>query len=143
MTPAEWSAILIALIGAGLLKYAVDFFKWLKTRQEQKAPEAQRVQSIATVDASLAVVARARDELEADNVRLRSQLAETDARHAAEMARRDLREKAMREEITVLENKLRALLAEVEKLKDRHLYDDLAERQHRQTPGFPGPLRHP
>ncbi len=143
MTGIEWTPILVALIGAGLLKYAADLFKWLRTRKQANTPAALRQADIATVDLSLAVVARARDELEADNVRLRSQLAETDARHAAEMARRDLREKAMREEITVLENKLRALLAEVEKLKDRHLYDDLAERQHRQTPGFPGPLQHP
>ncbi len=141
MTPAEWSAILIALISAGLLKYAVDFFKWLRSRKEQRTPEAARVATIATVDASLAVVARARDELAADNVRLRSQLTETDARHAAEMARRDLREKAMREEIAVLESKLRALLTEVENLKDRHLYDDLEDRRSRQVPGFPGPLQ--
>ncbi len=144
MTPAEWSAILIALITAGLLKYVVDFIKWLRDRHQQRSPEAQRAQSIATVEASLAVVARARDELEADNVRLRSQRSETDARHAAEMARRDLREKAMREEITVLESKLRALLAEVEKLKDQHTFDEIeTTRKRMPTPGFPGPLQHP
>lgn len=144
MTPAEWSAILIALIGAGLLKYAVDFVKWLKSRRDEKAPEAIKAQHVATVDASLAVVARARDELEADNARLRAQMAESDARHEADRARWELRDKARREEIEVLERKLRALLAEVEKLKDQHLYEEIATtRERHQTPGFPGPLQHP
>lgn len=125
MTPAEWSAILVALITAGLLKYAVDFLKWLRQRHEDKQPEALRSTQIATVDQSLAVVARARDELEADNNRLRTQLAESDARHEAERSRWEIRDAARRAEIEVLESKLRQLLTEVEKLKDRHLYDDL------------------
>ncbi len=144
MTPAEWSAILIALIGAGLLKYAVDFFKWLKSRREEQAPERQRAHTIATVDASLAVVARARDELEADNDRLRRQMAESDARHEDDRARWELRDKARREEIEVLERKLRALLHEVEKLKDQHTFDEIETTRNRMhTPGFPGPLQHP
>ena len=120
MTPAEWSAILIALISAGLLKYAVDFAKWLRHRRVANSPEGQQVSSIATVDASLAVVARARDELEADNERIRRQLTEQDARYATELARRDAREAALQEEIIRLESKVREILSELEGLKRRH-----------------------
>ena len=134
MTPAEWSAILIALISAGLLKYAVDFLRWLKARQTAQTPAAQQAMAISTVDQSLAVVAKARDELEADNARLRAQMAESDARHEADRARWELRDKVRREEIEVLEAKLRSLLTEVEKLKDRHLFDDLERRGQ-----YPGP----
>ena len=129
MTPAEWSAILIALISAGLLKYLVDAIKAFRRGHLSKSPEALKGQQIATVDQSLAVVARARDELEADNARLRLQMAEQDARHEAERARWEVRDQARREEIEMLEVKLRQLLAEVEKLKDLHLYDALEARR--------------
>ncbi len=134
----EWTPILVALIAGGLLKYTVDFFKWLRSRREARAPEAVASTRIATVDQSLAVVAKARDELEADNARLRAQMVETDARHEADRARWELRDKLRREEIEVLEAKLRALLVEVEKLKDRHLYDDLDNGRRRL--GHPGPF---
>ncbi len=138
MTPAEWTAILVALIAAGLLKYIVDLVKWIRSRRDASSPDALRAATIATVDQSLSVVSRARDELEADNTRLRLQLAESDARHDAEIARRDIREKAMRAEIDALERKLRALLSEVERLKDRHLYDEVEESQRRRGTQYPG-----
>lgn len=125
MTPVEWTAIIVALISAGLLKYAVDGYKGWKKGRLAKTPAALQAAQIATVDQSLAVVARARDELAEDNARLRTLMAESDARHEADRARWELRDKSRREEIEVLEAKLRALLTEVEKLKDRHLYDDL------------------
>lgn len=141
MTPAEWTAILVALIAAGLLKYVMDFVKWLRSRHEASKPDAVRSSTIATVDQSLAVVARARDELEADNLRLRRERDEQDARHDADRARWELRDKARREEIEVLERKLRALLAEVEKLKDRHTFDEIEATHDRiQTHSqYPGP----
>jgi hypothetical protein len=142
MTPAEWTLILTTLITAGLLKYCVDFIKWLRARREAKTPEAQKITQIATVDQSLAVVARARDELEADNTRLRQQLHESDARHEADRVRWELRDKMRREEIEILESKLRQLLTEVEKLKDRTLYDELESRRLRTDPnGFPAVRR--
>ncbi len=145
MTPAEWTLIITTLITAGLLKALIDLVKWAYARRTTKraaeAPEAKQAASIATVDQSLAVVARARDELEADNIRLREQLAESDARHEADRARWELRDKARREEIEVLEAKLRALLAEVEKLKDRHTFDDIEASRH-QTSQYPGPQGH-
>jgi chromosome segregation ATPase len=140
VTPAEWTAILIALISAGLLKYAVDAVKAFRNRARARTPEALQATQIATVDQSLAVVARARDELEADNSRLRLQMAEAEARHEADRARWELRDKSRREEIEVLEAKLRQLLTEVEKLKDRHLYDEMEARRARPRTdpnGFP------
>ncbi len=119
MTPAEWSAILIALITAGLLKYAVDFVKWLHARRGAKTPEARKSQQIATVDQSLAVVAKARDELEADNARLRAQQAETDARHERDRAEWYTERTQLRGEIADLERRLREMLTEVENLRLR------------------------
>jgi len=143
MTPAEWTAILVALIAAGLMKYVVDLCKFISAKRKGKLPEAVQAVHVATVDQSLAVVARARDELEADNLRLRQQMAEADARHEADRARWELRDKARREEIEVLERKLRALLAEVEKLKDRHTFDEIEAthtriQSHSQYPGPQG-----
>lgn len=119
MTPAEWSAILIALIGAGLLKYAIDFIKWLRQRHMDRRPEAQTAHQIATVDQSLAVVARARDELEADNARLRAQQAESDARHERERSEWYAERMQLRGEIADLERRLRELLNEVQTIRIR------------------------
>lgn len=139
----NWGEIIVALIGAGLLKFAVDGLKWLVKRRQARTPEARDALHVTTADQSLTVVAKARDELEDDNRRLRNdndrlrrQQAESDARHDAERARWDLREAAMRAEIDGLERKLRALLTEVEKLKDKHT---LAEVENRRSRGqYPG-----
>ncbi|MBP2323342.1 SMC interacting uncharacterized protein involved in chromosome segregation [Kibdelosporangium banguiense] len=120
MTPAEWIPILIALISAGLLKYAVDVIKWWTVRRKSKTPEGKQAANLATLDQSLAVVARARDELEADNARLRAQLAEADARHAVERMTWTEEKAAMKSEIHELERRLREMLAEIENLKLRH-----------------------
>ncbi len=120
MTGAEWTMIAVALIGAGLLNYVKEILTWWRNRRISNTPEAKEAASIATVDQSLTVVAKARDELEADNTRLRGQIADQDARFVAEIARRDAREASLMEEITRLETKVREILAEVESLKFRH-----------------------
>jgi len=145
----NWGEILVALIGAGLLKFAVDGIKALSKRRQARTPEARDALHVTTADQSLAVVARARDELEDDNNRLRAEItrverraSEAEARHDAELARRDLREAAMRAEIETLERKLRALLTEVEKLKDRHTLNEVETRRDRaagRTDQYPGP----
>lgn len=143
----EWTPVLVALIAAGLFKAVVDGVRHLYNRYKKKhdeaTPDGRHAVLATTLDQSLAVVARARDELEADNVRLRAQMIEADARHEADRARWELRDKARREEIEVLERKLRALLAEVEKLKDRHTFDEIEASQtriqsHSQYPGPQG-----
>ncbi|MDT8915772.1 hypothetical protein [Amycolatopsis sp. PS_44_ISF1] len=116
----NWTEVLVALIAAGLLKYAVDLAKWWSARRKRKSPEGVQSANLATLDQSLAVVARARDELEADNARLRSQLAESDARHAAERATWAEEKASMKAEIHDLERRLREMLAEIENLKIRH-----------------------
>lgn len=116
----NWTEILVALIAAGLLKYLIDGLKWFSSRRKLGTPEAKAAFTLTTVDQSLTIVAKARDELEADNARLRAQMAEADARHATEMARRDAREAGLHEEILRLETKVREILAEVESLKFRH-----------------------
>jgi chromosome segregation ATPase len=130
VTPAEWTTILVALITAGLLKYAVDLLKWLAARRAGATEQGRTATITATVDQSLAVVARARDELEADNALLRATLAEERANHASE--RSDLiqrhgaerlqwsQERAdLQAHIADLERRLREMLAEVESLRLR------------------------
>lgn len=112
--------ILIALIGAGLLTTFVDGVKWVYRRRQSRDPEVRSSAAVATADASLSVVARARDELEADNARLRADRAECDARHLAERQQWESEKRAMRAEIDRLEGKLRELLNEVENLRIRH-----------------------
>lgn len=125
----DWTAVLVAAIGAGLLKFAADAIKWIKNWRAGKTSEARDALHVVTADQSLTVVARARDELEADNDRLRRQRAEDLARYEADRARWNLREAAMREEIDALERKLRALLSEVERLKDRHTFGEVDARR--------------
>lgn len=125
----NWTQIFVALITAGALTYIRDGIKAFRARRGAKQPEARTSAAISTVDQALAVVARSRDELEADNERLRRQGDEDRARYEADRARWDLREAAMREEIAALETKLRALLAEVEQMKDRHTFDEIEQRR--------------
>lgn len=116
----NWNEVLIALIAAGLLKYAVDLIRWVNARRLAKTPDGRQAMTIATVDQSLTVVARARDELQEDNARLRETLTSERARYDQERIRWEAREKSMRAEIDALEQKLRDLLSEVENLKIRH-----------------------
>jgi len=116
----NWTEVLVALIAAGLLKYAVDGLKWLAVRRRAGSHEARNSAAISTADQSLAVVAKARDELEADNARLRAEMAEKDARHDRERDRWEAKEVSMRREIDTLERKVRDILDELEQIKLRH-----------------------
>ena len=108
----DWyTQIAVALIAGGGLKYLLD---WLRDRKRK------RDETPSEVDASLLTVSKARDELEADNARLRAERAEDHARHAGERAEWQRREAALRSEIEHLEARLRALLDEVTDLKRRN-----------------------
>lgn len=131
MTPAEWTSVLVALIAAGLLKYAIDGIRWLSARRRARSPEARESLSMTTVDQSLTIVAKARDELEADNALLRAMLAEERAasasresdlirRHASDRSEWATEKASMRAEIDNLQDRLRAMLDELEDLKRRH-----------------------
>ena len=127
----EWTPILVALIAAGLLKYSVDLGKWAYARYKGGTIEGREATHVSTVDQSLAVVARARDELESDVALLRAMLQEERAssasreadlirRHAADRTEWSREKSSMRAEIDGLQERLRAMLDELEDLKRRH-----------------------
>lgn len=126
----NWTEIIVALIAAGLLKYLIDLGKWLRGRRRASSVQGRQSATITTVDQSLAVVARARDELESDNALLRAMLAEERAssasresdliaRHNQERSVWATEKAALKAEIADLERRLRELLAEVESLRRR------------------------
>lgn len=130
----DWTQIAVALITFGLLKYIADGIAYLvkrrRAKQESATPDAQHAMSLATVDQSLAIVAKARDELESDNAMLRAMLAEERAqsahreadliqRHAAERSTWDMERVSLRTEIADLERRLREMLREVEGIRRR------------------------
>lgn len=112
--------ILTALITGGLLSFARDAWRAWKTRQHAHSPEGMESARVASANDSLLVVVKARDELEEDNRRLRETITEERARAAEDRAQAALEKSAMRAEIDSLEAKLRAMLTEVEALKNRH-----------------------
>lgn len=111
--------IAVALIAAGLLNYARDAFKAFRARKVAGTPEAREALHVATADQSLIVVARARDELVEDNVRLRLTISEERTRHAEDRAQWARDKAILRGEIDSLEAKLRGLLDEVTALRTR------------------------
>ncbi len=99
-TPNPWVAIFGALLSGGTAKYVFDF--WQSIRSGPSKPlKAQR-----TVDASIATVARARDELEEDNARLRVQMAEQETRHGEERDRWLTDQNRLRGDIERLEKQI-------------------------------------
>lgn len=111
--------VLVAAIGGGLLAYARDAIKTWRAARRRNTPSARDAATIQEVDASLVVVAKARDELEEDNRRLRLTMAEERRAHAADRSRWEHEKLLLRNEIDALESKLRGLLAEVEELRTR------------------------
>lgn len=120
MNNLDWTTLLVALISAGLLKYLSDAVKWWVARRKNISPLALQTASIATVDQSLTVVAKARDELESDNARLRTQIRETDSRHVSDRDTWAREKMELKGEIQALEQRLRDLLTEVQDLQARH-----------------------
>ena len=113
------TTVVVALIGAGVLSYLRDFAKGWRSRKEARTPEAREALAVGVADKSLLVVAKARDELEEDNARLRVTIVEERNRHAEDRAQWVAEKSRLRAEIDALEGKLRALLSEVEDLRHR------------------------
>ena len=108
----DWfTQIAVALIAGGGLKYLLD---WVKDRKRARDASPRQV------DASILTVSKAKDELEADNERLRRERQEDAARHASERAEWMRERAALRQEIADMENKLRSLLDEIAELRTRH-----------------------
>ncbi len=130
-----WVPIIVALISAGLFAWfkQIVTVAWKNRRRATPAGRAHaaRMEDLALTDQSLVVVARARDELESDNARVRAERDEDARRHATERAawdaeraqmRRDqaderaewARERQrMRDHIDDLEARMRAMLEEL------------------------------
>jgi molecular chaperone GrpE (heat shock protein) len=130
MLGIELTPIIVALLAGGLLSYAAALCKWFVAWRQGATTEGRQAAHVTTVDQSLAVVARARDELEADNALLRATLAEQRAAHASEVSdliQRQTTERALwsqeksglKAEIADLERRLREMLAEVENIRRR------------------------
>jgi molecular chaperone GrpE (heat shock protein) len=120
----EWVPVIVALIGAGALRYVEHIVRGLLQRRQAATPEGREAATVAAVSTSLAVVASARDELAEDNRRLRVMLSEERTRRAEDNAQHAAKEAGMRAEIDALEAKVRAVLAEFEDFRRRHR-DDL------------------
>jgi len=123
--------LLAAALGAGLLNLIDKFVRSIIARHRASKPQAiqaQRVHdAVAAADQSIAVVARARDELEEDNRRLREQGTADRQRYDKDLnflrfrvSELETERKAMREEINSMENRLRQALGEIEGLKARY-----------------------
>lgn len=131
LVAVDVTAVIVALIGAGLLDWARNLVKArLQARREGIAalsPEGRAADHLAFADASILVVAKARDELAEDNTRLRSELAETRAtaaeerlNHATEREAWRVERAEMRREIDLLETRLRG----VRERLDKHYPDE-------------------
>jgi hypothetical protein len=112
--------VLVALIGAGVLRYLEAVVRWFVRRRAAATPAGQRAAALTEADQTVTVVAHARDELAEDNRRLREQIVEERARHAEDRAQWTAEKAAMRGEIDALETKAREMLAELIELKRRH-----------------------
>lgn len=134
-TPDPWITGIVALLTGGGGKFAYDaFVQW-----RASPPRGIRQQSL--VDANIATVARARDELEEDNVRLRTiiaeerkQRAEVERLHESDRTRWDLDRERLRADVDRLERRLRAEQAEASARYDALLIQvhQLQARTHNQ-----------
>ena len=115
----NFTTILVALLGAGLIGYAKDAYAAYRRYRRATNPATQETIHVNLADQSLLVVVRARDELEADNVRLRATLDEERGRAAADRTEASRVRAADRAEIIALEAKVRDILRELEGIKDR------------------------
>lgn len=119
-TTAAIANVVVAMLSGGVLVYVRDVIKTRRDAKFAASPAGREAAHVAAVDQTIAVVAHARDELAADNLRLRLIITEDRARHAEDRAEWVREKAAMRAEADVLEAKLRSVLSEVEAYKHRH-----------------------
>ena len=122
-----WVTLLLAFLGGSGLKSVVDLGRSWAASRGRRTPEEKEA---ARVDASILSVARARDELEEDNARLREALADERAQNSAlRQQHRDDRqgwiaqEAVYRREIAELEARIRN-----ERDEAARRYDQLLEQ---------------
>ncbi len=124
--PDPWITSILALLSGGGAKFIYDAIKQWRNGPPRGA-RSQRV-----VDANIATVARARDELEEDNGRLRamldearSQRTEAERLHTEERARWLFDQERLRSDVARLEARLRTEQAEA-----AARYDALLDQVH-------------
>jgi hypothetical protein len=97
-----WVYLIITLLSGGSGKFIWDTYK------DWRAQPSKVVRESTDIDASIVTVARARDELEADNARLRQELIDQDARHSRERERWLGDQERLRADVSRLEAQIRA-----------------------------------
>lgn len=131
MMKLDITAVIVALISFGALDWARSL---VQNRGQKKrlalatsSPEGRAHAQLEFADQSILVVAKARDELEADNDRLRATLTETRqdranlvAEHAVEREAWRKEREAMRAEIDELSTRLRTVRLRL----DQHFPND-------------------
>lgn len=129
---------IVTLLGGNLGRYIWKAVHDWRAHQEARVTPREREQ--ASIDASILTVARARDELEADNDRLRQAAREREAQHAVEVERltaeiiryrehvADLEARIVRERVES-DERYAQLLAQVQALREHH--PDDSERSSR------------
>lgn len=127
---APWIVgVIITLLGGNLGRFIYKSWTEWRARRATKLTPVEQDQ--AKIDASILTVARARDELEADNARVRETLREERAAHAEEIARKDAEIARYREQIADLEARIvreriesdtryGSLLEQVQQLREQH-----------------------
>lgn len=123
-TPDPWVAAFVALLSGGGAKWAYDALK------DWRSAPPRELRSVSVIDANIATIARARDELIEDNARLRTEITEMESRHATERARWLFDQERLRADVQRLEEQIRtqrdaaaarydALLVQVQHLRSR------------------------
>lgn len=108
MTPPTdnpWLWLISLLLAGGGGKFLYDTVRDIRNQIRNQPDKSQR--HVATLDASLVTVARARDELEEDNSRLRAILAEERSRWDSERTTWNTERSSLRAEIEELKAQIR------------------------------------
>lgn len=122
-----WFWLISILLTGGAGKSLFDFVK------DWRARPSKGERQVATIDASIVTVAKARDELAEDNARLRAMLDEERTRHDGDRARWDAERASLRREIEELREQIRRERDEAERRYDT-LLARLADLSARHAP---------
>lgn len=122
-----WFWLISALLTGGGGKFLYDSVK------DWKSQPGREQRHVATIDASIVTVARARDELAEDNALIRATLAEERKHHDHERAIWNAEKVSLREEIEILRVQIRRERDEAEQ-RYESLLRRLAELSARHAP---------
>jgi hypothetical protein len=109
-TSDPYLGLIAAALTGGTFKVLLDLYKTWKN-----GPPAE-LKGVTLADANLASVAKARDELIEDNIRLRQQQLEQDERHARERTVWLAEQDRLRKDIADMETRIERMRAQVDLL---------------------------